>query len=84
MLHKTALYYLNLLNPISAKRKCLGANLVFGANKIQASYSEQITLWMFIIVKIDYKKDVIFQSLWERMGRNWASRKMRAIAYLSL
>lgn len=67
MLHKTALYYLNLLNPISAKTKCLRANLVFNANKMQASYLEQITLWMFIIVKIDYKKDVIFQSF---MGKN--------------
>jgi len=67
MLHKTALYYLNFLNPISVKTKCLRVNSVFSANKMQASYSEQITWSMFIIMKIDYKKGVIFQSF---MGKN--------------
>lgn len=39
MLLKSALYYLVLLQPISAKKKCLRANLVLSANKMQASYS---------------------------------------------
>lgn len=51
MLHKTALYYLNLINPTSAEE--MPQSQFDFQNKMQASYLQQIALWIYIIVKID-------------------------------